>query len=379
MIKNENKPIHIVHIFWGLGFGGIETMLVNIANAQAEIGAEVNIIIINDLYEKTLLQAVDKRVRIYLLNRKVRSRNPWFVIRLNRILRQIKPDVIHLHRSQFYELIAGSDLRRKACVTLHALPTGRVRRGNFIHRMFPLFDFSLPGNVNYIDKIGKVFTISQTVHDILLKEYGIESSVVNNGIDTVRFKKHLKSMSEGKMRIVQVSRLEHNIKGQDLLIEAASKLKGKVEVYFIGIGSSVEYLKQLTAKLKLEDDIYFLGKQPQNYIAEHLCDYDLFVQASRWEGFGLTVAEAMAAHVPVLASTGQGPAEVICGNRYGWLFENGNVDDLAIQIEHIRTHYAEATKKATAALDYVIRTYDVSVTARNYMKEYEKIQLKINR
>ncbi len=46
----------IAHIFWALGFGGIETMLVNIAYAQAQYGAEVHIVLINELYEKSLLE-----------------------------------------------------------------------------------------------------------------------------------------------------------------------------------------------------------------------------------------------------------------------------------------------------------------------------------
>ena len=45
--------MNVVHIFWGLGFGGIETMLVNIANAQVKSGAKVSIIIINDLCEES--------------------------------------------------------------------------------------------------------------------------------------------------------------------------------------------------------------------------------------------------------------------------------------------------------------------------------------
>ena len=67
---------------------------------------------------------------------------------------------------------------------------------------------------------------------------------------------------------------------------------------------------RLTAELHAETYVRFLGKQTQDYVAAHLTDYDLFVQPSRWEGFGLTVAEAMAAGVPVLVSEGQGPAEV---------------------------------------------------------------------
>ena len=61
--------------------------------------------------------------------------------------------------------------------------------------------------------------------------------------------------------------------------------------------------------------------KPQPYIVEHMADYDLLVQPSRWEGFGLTVAEAMAAKVLVSVSEGQGPAEVTCGYFYGWIFD----------------------------------------------------------
>ena len=180
-------------------------------------------------------------------------------------------------------------------------------------------------------------------------------------------------MPKGQLRVVMVSRLEHDKKGQDLLIRAAAALQGTVTVDFIGIGSSMEYLKQLTAELHAETYVRFLGKQTQDYVAAHLTDYDLFVQPSRWEGFGLTVAEAMAAGVPVLVSDGQGPAEVTQGSRYGWLFANGDADDLQRQIVFIKENYGEAMTKADEAKDYVRNTYDVSVTARAYLQEYEKI------
>ena len=98
----------------------------------------------------------------------------------------------------------------------------------------------------------------------------------------------------------------------------------------------------------------------------------MFVQPSRWEGFGLTVAEAMAAKVPVLVSEGQGSAEVTCGNKFGWTFENGNSNDLAEKIKYLYDNYDEAMDKANSALNYVQNTYDVSVTARKYLDNYTK-------
>ena len=58
----------------------------------------------------------------------------------------------------------------------------------------------------------------------------------------------------------------------------------------------------MVVELNLEKHVRFLGNQSREYVYSHLKDYDLFVQPSRFEGFGLTVAEAMAACVPVLVT-----------------------------------------------------------------------------
>lgn len=362
----------VAHVFWGLYFGGIETMLVNIANAQAALGAEVSIILLNEHNEESLIQSLHSNVRLILLHRSAGSKNPVYIFKLNEELKKIKPDAIHLHESRFFKLLINRRLSRAACCTLHDLPKGSVRRVGILPRLFPLLDFTQHSNVHDMDKIPKVFTISKAVKEDLEKNYNIRSIVVENGILTGNFKVREPKMLDGKMRIVQVSRLSYQKKGQDLLIEAVAKMQGEVEVDFIGDGAGMEYLKQLCKDLHADSHIHFLGNRTQQYIAEHLCYYDLFVQPSRWEGFGLTVAEAMAAGVPVLVSAGQGPAEVTCNGKYGWVFENGNIEDLQQQITYIRTHYKDAITKAEKARQYVKDTYDVSVTAKKYLEQYTK-------
>ena len=362
----------VAHIFWSLTYGGIETMLVNIANAQAADGAEVHVVVINDLYKEELIRAFDDGVTVHLLHRKYRSKGIGFIFRLNRLLMKIKPDAIHLHGSRIYTFLWRKRLSRVASATLHALPTGSVRRGGLAGRVFP-FLFS-SGNVYYIDKVKQVFAISEAVKDELWKNYGVTSTVVYNGILTGIFRVREDRDPKDALRIVMVSRLEHDNKGQDLLIEAAKKLNGSVHVDFIGDGSSRDFLENMVKELQVETTVSLLGSKTQKYIADHLADYDLFVQPSRWEGFGLTVAEAMAARVPVLVSSGQGPAEVTCGDKYGWVFENGNVDDLTNKIKYIYNHYDEAMEKANNALNYVRDIYDVSVTARIYLDLYRANQ-----
>lgn len=223
-----------------------------------------------------------------------------------------------------------------------------------------------------INLVPRVFAISKSVQKALLDNYGVRSTVIENGILTGNFQQRGNSLlKDGEpFRVVCVSRLEHEKKGQDLLIEAAKKLNGKVDISFVGIGNSMDFLKELTHKLNAESYIHFWGKEPQAWIAEHLRDYDLFVQASRWEGFGLTVAEAMAARLPVLVSSGQGPAEVTENEKFGWVFNNGDSNDLANKIQYIADHYDEALQKAEKAMKNVRENYDVSVTARSYLEHY---------
>ena len=120
-------------------------MLVNIANAQAADGAEVHVVVINDLYKEELIRAFDDGVTVHLLHRKYRSKGIGFIFRLNRLLMKIKPDAIHLHGSRIYTFLWRKRLSRVASATLHDLPTGSVRRGGLAGRVFP-FLFS-SGNV----------------------------------------------------------------------------------------------------------------------------------------------------------------------------------------------------------------------------------------
>lgn len=347
-------------------------MLVNIANAQARLGADIHVIIINDMYKEELMRRFDESINIHLIHRKYQSRNICFIFKLNRLLMKLNPDAIHMHSSRIITFFWRKRLSHVASVTLHDLPTGSLRHGGLTGRLFPFLYKS--GNVYHIDRIPRVFAISEAVKDGLWQHYGIESKVVCNGIMTHNFKIRPERKPCSTYKIIMVSRLEHEKKGQDLLIEAASMLKGKVRVDFIGDGSSKQFLEKLIAEKGMQEYIRLLGSKSQSYITEHLCDYDLFVQPSRWEGFGLTVAEAMASHLPVLVSAGQGPAEVTCGEIYGWTFENGNSDDLAVKIKYIIEHYNEAMEKAKISLNYVRNQYDVAMTARKYLDLYKTEQ-----
>ena len=234
----------------------------------------------------------------------------------------------------------------------------------------------------YKSKLGKgfdqLYAISNSVREEWLAQ-GVDTVVVENGIpcNDITVKEHYWNQ-DSVFKIIQVSRISLYHKGQDLLVKAVAKIRkegiNNVQVTFVGDGEDMPKLKETVAACGLEDAVEFLGLRDRNWVYPHLKDYDLFVQPSLFEGFGLTVAEACAAGIPVLVSENEGPLEIICNGKYGATFKNKDIDDLASKLKLIiKSDYARLASIAGEAREHVLNTYDVHITAKQYLDEYAKL------
>lgn len=356
------KYMRIVHVVPGMTIGGIETMLVNIANIQSHRGHEVYIFVINKLYDPELLQQISPQVRVIFFNRRVGSKNPLHPLKLSWRLRKVRPDIIHLHHWSIIPFVLPSCYLARTCVTYHSV----VRE-----KFSPLL-----AQVKYI------FAISKTVQSQIKEVLGLESTVIYNGIRPGDFKQRSAcEKSDDMVRFVQVGRLVDWHKGQDLLIEAAAMLRDRgyknFTISFIGEGESFDSYRALVDRLELGEVVTFLGSKPVSYVQGHLADYDVFVQPSRFEGFGLTVTEAMAAKVPVIVSRLDGPSEIVDNGRYGYSFIPGDVNDLADSMELFLTGRADGSKVEEAS-GRVRECFDIERTVDRYLEEYQRIYKKHN-
>ena len=83
------------------------------------------------------------------------------------------------------------------------------------------------------------------------------------------------------------------------------------------------FFEHYAKERRLEGFCSFLGHRPRAWVHEHLQDYDLFVHPARYEGFGLVVAEAMAAGVPVLVFRRRRPDANRAESLVGDFFRSG--------------------------------------------------------
>ncbi len=347
--------MRIVHLIWGLKVGGSETMLGDIANEQVS-SAQVVLMVGNGVIDGSVLQALNAKIDTRLVHRPPASRNPWHIMKLIYALREIGPDIIHVHQNSFATL--APFLSAPMVLTVH----------------------DMNGDLQHLEKFAAVYAISEAVRqDIVARHPGVTPIVIHNGINFAKVTRKTRYGGD-PFRIVQIGRLYHETKGQHVLLKALHHLKSElpekqVEVDFVGEGISHEYLCSLAEGLGIAGSCRFLGQQSRSLIYERLHTYDLLVQPSRSEGFGLAVVEAMAAGVPVLVSDIEGPMEIIDHGNNGYCFRTGDHLDCSEKIARIIKESAHETftEQRRESAIYARRRFDVAATARRYLEEYEKV------
>ena len=109
-------------------------------------------------------------------------------------------------------------------------------------------------------------------------------------------------------------------KGYDRLINAVIRLNdegNKVNLWLVGYGEEEQNLKAQTLG---KNYIRILGKQVNPY--KYMAQADLYVCSSRYEGFNLTVAEALIVGLPVISTDCTGPTEILANGKYGKICDN---------------------------------------------------------
>jgi glycosyltransferase involved in cell wall biosynthesis len=231
----------------------------------------------------------------------------------------------------------------------------------------------------HLKKYRKVYSISGAVSEDVRMRAGIRSPVVLNGINFFNISPRMDYPGEENMpvRIVQVGRMIHEIKGQHVLLKALYKLIilekfDNIYLDLIGSGPSLSYLQSLADTLTLNEHVSFLGERSRPWIYEHLSSYHILVQPSLSEGFGLTVLEGIAAGLPVIASDHAGPCEILSDMPGGYLFRSGDEEALADAIRKVIAAMREGKMRQQCQVSREIadRRYSIRRTAAEYLHHY---------
>jgi glycosyltransferase involved in cell wall biosynthesis len=238
-------------------------------------------------------------------------------------LRKLSPDIIHSHSADlgfFISIVAR----------IHGVPVINTCHGisfnheqySFLKRFAEMF-FLKYANFNKIIAVDMRGLYALNAADIKNAVY------VPNGIDLSGFQNR-KERDNTKTKFLFVGRLERQ-KGVIYLIKTAEILKNKndFEIIIVGEGSEADYLMKTTRELGLGDIVRFEGKVSEQMLIEYYLGCDAFILPSLWEGMPLTVLEAAAAEMPIIASDVGGISSLFTHEESALIIKPEDVDALA--------------------------------------------------
>ncbi len=272
-----------------------------------------------------------------------RSVSKWKFIRIMRnFYRASKPDVLHV---QYMTPGALSILAAKMAgltrvfATVHQPYTGNHGWMAFLFlRASALLcnRFLTVSMIAELSWFGSSYNFTDEIQGTLPKHL-----TLYNAVDTVRVfaLSGLEHAAELKKKYSlsdsfvfgYIGRLSHE-KGVDILFDAFGKVvlhRDDVSLLIVGDGPEMAKLEECYGLEYWWKKIVFAGGQTWENAMQHLSVIDVLVVPSRFEGFGLSAVEAMAASKPVIAAETGGLTEIIEHNRNGYLFDRENSAELA--------------------------------------------------
>lgn len=337
----EQKPF-IVHLIRPAQ-GGMQNHVFELVCGLKKKGYSLGVISPKNESLRAKLRLIDVGLHEMPISDKLSMSDPLTVMRLARLLKHVKPDILHIHGNKtavMGEIAASLAGISSTVVTIHNFQS--YRKLSWPNKSVAGFiDRRLTGRAD------KIIAVSESLKSSLVDEGRFKPAgiaVIHNGIDSKKWSDKKASKSELRRRLgfgakdflaACIGRLI-DWKGHEVLIEAAAhsiKAMPNLKVLIAGDGPLHDHLSALIKERGLDANVILLG-----YVADIkplLALSDLFVFPSKREPFGLAVLEAMATGLPVIAADAGGIPEIITNGLNGVLVPPGNIAALSAAIEDL--------------------------------------------
>ena len=275
---------------------------------------------------------------------------------LRRLAHTWRADIIHGHliRGAMYAGHAGHKHRRPLAVCTAHATTAKT----------------------HMHRCGQIIAVSDAVRQNLMKS-GYASdliTVIHNGVpdhrlncevsDRTSLRQELK-IPEDILAVVNAGRFIRD-KGQDLLLEALNQVPINIHLYLIG-DPDTPFGQQIRKQSFDPERVHFLGYRAD--VQRILPAFDLYALSSRREALPLSLVEALAASLPVVATSVGGVPEIVEHEHTGLLVPPDNAPALAHAITRLQQNLSLATELAQAGRTH----YENFLTDRSMVEQTLKL------
>ncbi|MGB2958035.1 MAG: glycosyltransferase family 4 protein [Bacteroidota bacterium] len=364
--QQRTDPLKVLMVTRDLDAGGVEEVILTYAKAMRPPRFQLSIVcnrpgkVYGEISRLPFVQsycvATTSRVKRFL--------------GILKVARTVRPDIVHNHTS-WYGLFAGTIVGAKRVETIH----------NTYHWLTHLqkFQYGL-----YCLLADRIIAVSEVVKQYTLGELPFfrpgKFRVVYNGVQPEAFQPsrqreeslHTDRPAGSVAAVGFIGRLTEQ-KGVDYLLDAAALLQSRRidhRLVIVGDGELRDQLETKARSLGL-GRVTFTGYQRN--IAEILGGFDVFVLPSLWEGFPVSLVEAMASGLPVVATRVGGTGEAVLDGITGYLVTPRDAEDLADKIATLVTDPDTRNRMRLAAQRRVREHFSASTMLKKTEDVYNEI------
>lgn len=320
MAKRKKRVCLLINSLYN---GGAEKVLAVHANALIKRGYEVDVVML----EKDHFYTLDSSIKVTALSNLLKEDNklkkliylPFLFIKFVRFLKKSKHKKIFSYMEipnlfAIFSKLFVKDL--KTMISIHVNLSAYYTKG--LYSM--VSNFFIKRFYKYSNKI---IVVSKEIKKTLIEDYGFKSNqvdVIYNPIDFKEINRMAKQDVLAKDKklfsksfvFTNVGRLTKQ-KGQNNLIQAFRHVVDahkEAKLLIIGDGELQTELENLVKELKLEKNVFLLGKRKN--VFSYLNKSDCFIFPSLWEGFSIVLLEAISTDLPIIsADCKSGPRELL--------------------------------------------------------------------
>jgi sugar transferase (PEP-CTERM/EpsH1 system associated) len=377
---HRKQPISVAHVIFRLNIGGLENGLVNLVNRLPEQEFKHTIICI-DTFTDFKERIHNKNVQVFAIN-KSPGWDSRALVRIFRLLRKLKPDIVHTRNLAALDALLPALLARVR-YRIHGEHGRDVNDLDGTNRKLQLLrKLHRPLVTRYI-------SLSRELHSYLMEKIGVPPERVTqiyNGVDTEIFDASKNSLDRceeldayfgaGKVVIGTVGRLD-TVKNQmylvsafQALLENQPSLTKKVRLAVVGDGPTMTSIERYVAKTGLKELVWLPGSRDD--IPDILRSFDIFVLPSLAEGISNTILEAMASCLPVVASDVGGNRELIVEGITGHLVAATDPTALRDAIASYVHDDERCRKHGQAGRNRVVKSFSIDRMVEQYRSIYER-------
>lgn len=332
--------------------GGAQRVVCELVKNFDHSKAELLVICTGRRSETQMARDVERLVRVEYLNITGHTTLKDFQ-KVFRVLDAFKPDVVNAHLvGQLYAVPWGILHRKPTIITVHTKP-----EQGFVKRIMFLIRWAL--------KYGRLSLVAVSQENLrLLREFfkvdDERICCINNGIDINAFYR----VKHEHFTFINVARHDEN-KNQMAILRCFAKLyqsNNQLRLILLGNGPAHQKLRETAEELGVEDAVEFPGLV--NNVADYYARADVYVQASRREAMPMSVLEAMAAGLPIIATDVGGLRDVIRDN--GYLYEAADDECLLKLMIHMTQASSVDMAKIEAESNRIAKEYTSGKMAREY-------------